>query len=100
MRFEEAKIFAQQGIKMTHKDYTPDEYMIMKGNIIVFEDSVQIFADDYIKNSWLLNDWDIYIDKSDLNIGKETIEYCKQYENTEMYNHIIKAIEFGYHLNK
>jgi hypothetical protein len=58
MTFEEAKILAKQGIKMTHVYFTPNEYMTMKGNIIVFEDGAEIFADewskgkDYLKEGW------------------------------------------------
>ncbi len=40
MTFEEAKILARQGIKMTHNYFTDNEYITMKGNVIVFEDGV------------------------------------------------------------
>jgi hypothetical protein len=58
MLLEEAKILAQQGIKVTHRYFTSDEYMIMKGNIIVFEDGCEIFFNDwvegkdYLKEGW------------------------------------------------
>lgn len=32
------------------------------------------------------------------NVGKKTIEYCKQYEGTDKYNVAMLAIEFGYQL--
>ena len=37
MTFEEAKEQARKGIKVTHQYFTPDEYMTMKGNQIMFE---------------------------------------------------------------
>lgn len=58
MTFEEAKVLARQGIKMTHEYFTPNEYIIMKGNMIIFEDGIKIFADewskgkDYLKEGW------------------------------------------------
>lgn len=58
MTFEEAKVLARQGIKMTHKYFTSDEYMTMIGNIIVFEDGVEIFADNWSKGKkYLLEGW-------------------------------------------
>lgn len=58
MTFEEAKQLARQGVKMTHRYFTSDEYMTMKGNIIIFEDGVQIFADEWAKGKdYLLEGW-------------------------------------------
>lgn len=31
-------------------------------------------------------------------IGKQIVEYCKNYEGTDMYNAVILAIEYGYQL--
>lgn len=58
MNLQEAKELAQQGVKMTHSYFSDAEYMIMKGNIIVFEDGYQIFFDEwskgkeYLKEGW------------------------------------------------
>ena len=61
MTFEEAKQLARQGVKMTHRYFTPDEWMIMKGNVIVFEDGCQIFADEWSKGKDYLNEgWSIF----------------------------------------
>jgi hypothetical protein len=58
MTLQEAKELAQQGIKMTHIYFTQNEYMIMKGNQIIFEDGVKIFFDEWIKNKdYLLEGW-------------------------------------------
>lgn len=38
-----------------------------------------------------------FISESEV-IGKKIIEYCKQYEGTDKYNDVLKAIEFGYQL--
>ena len=66
MTFEEAKKLAREGVKVTHKYFTPDEYMTMKGNIIVFEDGAQIFADEWSKGKDYLNeDWSIYKDNGE-----------------------------------
>lgn len=32
-------------------------------------------------------------------IGEKIVEYCKQYEGTNKYNDVLKAIEFGYQLS-
>lgn len=50
MTLEEAKELAQQGVKVTHQYFTDDEYMTMQGNLILFEDGVKIFFDDFIGN--------------------------------------------------
>ena len=58
MTLEEAKELAQQGVKMTHNYFTDEEYMIMRGNLIVFEDGCQIFFNEwvqgkeYLKTGW------------------------------------------------
>jgi hypothetical protein len=58
MTFEEAKVLARQGIKMTHEYFSKDEYMTMKGNIVIFEDGVKIFADEWSKGKdYLLEGW-------------------------------------------
>ena len=59
MTFEEAKTLARQGIKMTHKYFTSEEYMTMQGNMIVFEDGAKIFVDEWSKGKdYLLEDWE------------------------------------------
>lgn len=61
MTFEEAKEKARQGIKVTHTYFTSDEYMTMEGNMIIFEDGVKIFADEWSKGKdYLLDGWSIY----------------------------------------
>ncbi len=58
MTFEEAKALARQGIKMTHEYFMPEEYITMQGNMIIFEDNVKIFADEWSKGkNYLLNGW-------------------------------------------
>ena len=58
MTLEEAKDLAQQGVKMTHEYFTDEEHMIMRGNLIVFEDGCQIFFNEwvqgkeYLKTGW------------------------------------------------
>ena len=58
MTLEEAKVLAQKGIKMTHQYFTSDEYMIMQGNMIVFEDGCRIFFNEWTKDKdYLLEGW-------------------------------------------
>lgn len=40
MTFEEAKILARQGVKMTHTLFPPHKYMTMRGNAVLFEDGM------------------------------------------------------------
>lgn len=47
MNLEQAKELARQGIKMTHEYFTKDEYMTIKGNMIVFEDGAKIFINEF-----------------------------------------------------
>ena len=61
MNWEEAKIHARNGIKVTHAYFSPSEYLIMRGNMIVFEDDVQIFEQEWIKGKdYLLDNWSLY----------------------------------------
>jgi len=61
MTLLEAKELAQKGIKVTHRYFTDEEYMIMKGNIIIFEDDVQIFFDEWTKGKDYLTDgWSLF----------------------------------------
>jgi len=61
MNWEEAKKLAKIGIKVTHSYFSPSEYLIMHGNMIVFEDGVQIFEQEWFKEKdYLLNNWSIY----------------------------------------
>lgn len=58
MTFEEAKVLARQGIKMTHEYFATNEYMTMQGNQIIFEDGFKIFESDWLKDkSWALHGW-------------------------------------------
>lgn len=55
---QEAKVLAQEGIKMTHQYFTDDEYMTMQGDVIVFEDGVEIFFDEWTAGKdFLLTGW-------------------------------------------
>lgn len=61
MNWEEAKIHARKSIKVTHTYFSPSEYLIMQGNMIIFEDGVQIFEQEWIKGKdYLLNNWSLY----------------------------------------
>lgn len=58
MTLQEAKTLAQNGVKVRHQYFTDEEYMTMQGNIIVFEDGVKIFFDEWVKGKdYLLNGW-------------------------------------------
>ena len=62
MTFDEAKEHARKDIKVTHIYFTNDEYMTMKGNMIIFEDGVKIFADEWLRNKdYLLDGWSFYL---------------------------------------
>jgi len=62
MTFEEAKEQARKGVKVTHQYFADNEYLTMKGNMIVFEDGVKIFADDWSKDkNYLLDGWSLYV---------------------------------------
>ena len=63
MTLQEAKEKAQQGIKVTHTYFTIDEYMIMWGNMIMFEDGAKILFDEWTKGKeCLLDGWSLYKD--------------------------------------
>ena len=58
MTLIEAKSLAQQGIKVTHRYFTDNGWMIMRGNIIQFEDSTKIFFDEWVRGkAYLLEGW-------------------------------------------
>jgi hypothetical protein len=59
MTLEEAKVLAQQGVKMTHEYFCDYEWLIiMNGNLITFEDGVQIFVNEWVENKeYLLYGW-------------------------------------------
>jgi hypothetical protein len=58
MTLEEAKTLAQQGVKMKHNYFTKDEWMIMRGNMIIFEDDSKIFFDKWTEGKdYLLEGW-------------------------------------------
>ena len=58
MLLDEAKLFAQQGVKITHYNFTSDEYFTMRGNIIIFEDGCQIFFNEWIEGKdWVKDGW-------------------------------------------
>jgi ribosomal protein L7/L12 len=61
MTLIEAKDLAQQGIRVTHRYFTSDEYMIMKGNMIVFEDGAEIMFNDWVESKeYLKEGWSIF----------------------------------------
>lgn len=62
MTFEEAKQHARKGIKVTHQYFSDNEYMTMQGNMIIFEDGVQIFANEWSDGKdFLLDGWSLYV---------------------------------------
>lgn len=61
MTLEEAKEQAQKGIKVTHRYFSNEEYMTMRGNMIVFEDGARIFFNEWTEGKDYLKDgWSIY----------------------------------------
>ena len=61
MIFEEAKALAREGTKVTHEYFTPNEWMIMSGNLCVFEDGCKIIVDEWSEGKdYLLNGWSIF----------------------------------------
>jgi hypothetical protein len=61
MTLEQAIEQARKGIKVTHKFFIDDEYMIIKGNTIIFENGEQVFISKWVKGKKYLNDgWSIY----------------------------------------
>lgn len=62
MTFLQAKDCAKNGTKVCHKYFTDDEYITMKGEMIIFEDGFRINANQWIKGrKELLEDWSLYI---------------------------------------
>lgn len=62
MTFIQAKDYAKKGIKITHKYFTNNEYITMKGEMVVFEDGFRINANEWVKGrKELLDDWSLYI---------------------------------------
>jgi hypothetical protein len=63
MSLDEAKVLARQGVKMTHEYFTSDEYMTMRGNMVVFEDGVEIFLNEWTKGKDYLNEgWSKFVE--------------------------------------
>lgn len=61
MTWKEAKIYAQKQIKVTHNYFSSSEWLIMKGNIIEFEDGVQIFEQEFFNSKEFLKDnWSLF----------------------------------------
>ena len=64
MTLDEAKEYAQQGVKVTHRHFSNDEYLTMQGNMIIFEDGCKIYIDDWLNGMWnvdrMLTDWSLY----------------------------------------
>ena len=56
MEWKKAKILALQEVKITHKDFSSNEWLIMRGNKIIFEDGVQIFEKDWMEDKPFLQD--------------------------------------------
>lgn len=63
MTSKEAIVNMQNGVKMTHPYFAPDEWVTMRGNKIVFEDGcedwVSIFFELRPGKSWE-KDWSIW----------------------------------------
>ena len=61
MTLEEAKIVAQSRVKVRHEYFSDDEWMIMSGNLIQFEDGVEIFFDEWVHDKdWLKDGWSLF----------------------------------------
>jgi hypothetical protein len=61
MTLEEAKEKAKKGIKVTHEYFANEEYMIMRGNMIVFEDGAKIFFNEWVEGKDYLKDgWSVF----------------------------------------
>ena len=46
-----------------YKYFTPEEYMTMQGNLIIFEDGAEIFFDEWTKDKdYLLDGWSKFIE--------------------------------------
>ena len=55
------KVLARQGIKMTHRYFSDNEYLTMQGNQVIFEDGVKIFWSDWAcDKDWLQYGWSKY----------------------------------------
>lgn len=66
MTLDEAVTQARNGIKVTHTYFTDNEYMTMRGNMIVFEDGAKIYLDEWTKGKdYLLTGWSLWEDVSD-----------------------------------
>lgn len=61
MTLAEALALAKQGVKVTHTYFTPEEYLTMQGNLIIFEDGAKIFANEWLAGKdYLLEGWSEY----------------------------------------
>lgn len=61
MKLQDAKILAQHGIKVTHEYFADNEYLTMSGNLITFEDGVQVFFNEWVEGKdYLLDGWSKY----------------------------------------
>lgn len=61
MTLQEMIPLARKGIKMTHTYFTPNEWLILHGNIVKFEDGVQTYLDEWTKGKNYLNDgWEVW----------------------------------------
>ncbi len=57
MEWKEARVLALKEIKITHKDFLPDEWLIMKGNKIIFEDGVEMDEKTWLNWSNFSENW-------------------------------------------
>jgi len=63
MNFEEAKTLARKGIKVKHEYFVDDEYMIMQGNLCIFEDGCKMFVNEWSEGKpYLLEGWSLFLD--------------------------------------
>lgn len=58
MNLKQAKSLAQQGVRVKHRYFGDNEWMVMKNNVIIFEDGNTVFFDewtqdkDYLQDGW------------------------------------------------
>lgn len=63
MTLEEAIELAKKGVKMTHEYFTSEEWMIMQGGQVVFEDGVKASLRDWTEDKdYLLTGWEKFKD--------------------------------------
>jgi len=58
MTLEEAKVLARQGVKVTHRYFMDDEFITMRGDMIIFDgnEDLQMSFYEYTRDKEYLND--------------------------------------------